>query len=372
PKIDEKDHSELKGQFLKELRDNTFSSSDHEHMNEHIEKVLKFVDLFHVPNITQDQVILRVFPMSLTGAVSRWLRNKLTRSNETSDGLTAIQAQLNNLGREMKKVNEKVYVAQVGCEQCKAPYYTKYCPLKEEGKTLEEAYYTQFGSLPRSTKTNSRDHVKSISITVEADMIPIRCIRSSQYAVSAQQNSKIMFELRQMTISFPSHLHDYYCDWNKGSYGLQCLDTHFFGATRVDDSLPRKEKDLGSFTLPCYINNVCFENSLADLGASVSVMPISTYLNLGLGELAHTKLTVELIDITVQHPKGIAKNVLVGIELRRDQFDDLMPIIEEGEVFNEPMIDIIKTRIAKVALLFHEVWGVNLPCRIAGEGDREG
>nr|GFD09883.1 hypothetical protein [Tanacetum cinerariifolium] len=57
-----------------------------------------------------------------------------------------IQAQLNNLGREIKKVNEKVYAAHVGCKQCKGPYYTKYCPLKEEGKTLEEAYYTQFGA----------------------------------------------------------------------------------------------------------------------------------------------------------------------------------------------------------------------------------
>ncbi|GKB18206.1 ribonuclease H-like domain-containing protein [Tanacetum coccineum] len=38
------------------------------------------------------------------------------RSTETSDGLAAIQAQLNNLGREIKKVNEKVYAAQVGCE----------------------------------------------------------------------------------------------------------------------------------------------------------------------------------------------------------------------------------------------------------------
>ncbi|GKE64088.1 putative reverse transcriptase domain-containing protein [Tanacetum coccineum] len=42
-------------------------------------------------------------------------------------------------------------------------------------------------------------------------------------------------------------------------------------------------------------------------------MPLSTYLNLGLGELAHTKLTVELEDRTVKYPKGIAENVLVGI-----------------------------------------------------------
>ncbi|GJW27591.1 hypothetical protein Tco_0044466 [Tanacetum coccineum] len=66
------------------------------------------------------------------------------RSTKTSGGLAAIQAQLNNQGREIKKVNEKVYAAQVGYEQCKGPYYTKDCPLKEEGKTLEEAYYTQF------------------------------------------------------------------------------------------------------------------------------------------------------------------------------------------------------------------------------------
>ncbi|GKF07659.1 hypothetical protein Tco_0041883, partial [Tanacetum coccineum] len=74
-----------------------------------------------------------------------------------------------------------------------------------------------------------------------------------------------------------------------------------------------EEKDLGSFTLPSFINNVYFDNSLVDLGASVSAMPLSTYLNLGLGELAHTKLTVELADRTVKYPKGIAENVLVGI-----------------------------------------------------------
>ncbi|GJS94230.1 putative reverse transcriptase domain-containing protein [Tanacetum coccineum] len=42
-------------------------------------------------------------------------------------------------------------------------------------------------------------------------------------------------------------------------------------------------------------------------------MPLLTYLNLGLGELAHTKLTVELADRTVKYPKGIAENVLVRI-----------------------------------------------------------
>ncbi|GKC44775.1 hypothetical protein Tco_1062497, partial [Tanacetum coccineum] len=83
PKIEDKDNFELKGQFLKELCTNTFSGSDHEDANEHIEKVLEIVDLFHIPNITIDQVMLRAFPISLTGAVSRWLRNEPTGSITT-------------------------------------------------------------------------------------------------------------------------------------------------------------------------------------------------------------------------------------------------------------------------------------------------
>ncbi|GJU09838.1 hypothetical protein Tco_1132234 [Tanacetum coccineum] len=60
PKIKDKDNFELKGQFLKELGTNTFCGSDHEDANEHIEKVLEIVDLFHILNITIDHVMLRV------------------------------------------------------------------------------------------------------------------------------------------------------------------------------------------------------------------------------------------------------------------------------------------------------------------------
>ncbi|GKC41766.1 hypothetical protein Tco_1059488, partial [Tanacetum coccineum] len=49
PKIDENAHFELKVQFLKELHDNTFSRADNEDANEHIEKVLEIVNLFHIP-----------------------------------------------------------------------------------------------------------------------------------------------------------------------------------------------------------------------------------------------------------------------------------------------------------------------------------
>ncbi|GJU28726.1 reverse transcriptase domain-containing protein [Tanacetum coccineum] len=177
--------------------------------------------------------------------------------------------------------------------------------ISQMSKVLQER---GFESLPSSTEANPRDQVKSISTTIEADSCPIRRIRSSQYAVSTGQNRTLMYETRQI-IPFPSRLNGYYCEEKKGSYGPQFSKAY----SEASQSIPQKKKDLGSFTLPCFINNVCFDNALVNLGASVSVMPLLTYLNLGLGELAHTKLTVELADRIVKYPKGIAENVLVGI-----------------------------------------------------------
>ncbi|GJU74844.1 hypothetical protein Tco_1266249 [Tanacetum coccineum] len=107
-------------------------------------------------------------------------------------------------------------------------------------------------------------------------------------------------------VPFPRRLHNYCCDGLKEVYRANILDAY-------DDTLPQKEKDPGSFTLPCLINNICFDEALVDLGASVSVMPFSTYTNPCLGDLSHTRMTIELADRTIKQPKGIAANVLVSI-----------------------------------------------------------
>ncbi|GJW09064.1 hypothetical protein Tco_1571487 [Tanacetum coccineum] len=189
PKIDNKDQFELKGQFLKELRENTFSGSDNEDANEHIEKVLEIVDLFHVPNITildskgtiptKTAEDAKKAIQEMAEYSQKWHNGTSRgRSTETSDGLAAIQAQLNNLGREIKKVNEKVYAAQVGyaaIRNQRASIKTLEIQIRQMSKVLQER---GFGSLPSSTKTNPRDQVKSISTTIEADSHPIRRIGS--------------------------------------------------------------------------------------------------------------------------------------------------------------------------------------------------
>ncbi|GKC78099.1 zinc knuckle CX2CX4HX4C containing protein [Tanacetum coccineum] len=77
--------------------------------------------------------------------------------------------------------------------------------------------------------------------------------------------------------------------------------------------LPPKEQDLESFIHPCYIKKLDFKNALADLGASISIMPFSMYKHLGIGKLTPINMLIEMADNTKCTPKGIVKNLLIKI-----------------------------------------------------------
>ncbi|GKD55901.1 mitochondrial proton/calcium exchanger protein-like protein isoform X1, partial [Tanacetum coccineum] len=221
---------------------------------------------------------------TLSDTLSKFMGELAKRHEENSNLIKEIQA-LTDAAIRNQGASIKTLEIQIG----------------KMSKVLQER---GFGSLPSLTEMNPRDQVKSISTNIEVDSHPIRRTGSPQYTISTGQNHTLMYETSQMTILFPIHLNGYYCDGKKGSYGQQFSEA-YSKASQIDESIPQKEKDLGSFTLPCFINNVCFDNALVDLGASVSVMSLLTYLNLRLGELAHTKLTVELADRTMKYPKGI-------------------------------------------------------------------
>nr|GEX94414.1 hypothetical protein [Tanacetum cinerariifolium] len=276
PKYDKDVKFELKDQFLKELCDHTFSGSDDEDANEHIERVLKIIELFTTLDVTIDQLMLRVFPITLTGAASRWLRNESVgsittrgilkgnflnkycppsriakrwrkviifsksrmklftmlgndsrldvptrqildskggvpemsatdgkkaiqemadysqkwhdetftrfKSSNTSNGLIVIQAQLNNLGREIKKVNERVNQGtSIKALEIQIGQMSKV--LQEKGSRI----------LPSLTETNPRDHVNLITTTKEAETLK-------------EDDKMPLIELSRATIPFPARL----------------------------------------------------------------------------------------------------------------------------------------------------------------------
>ena len=78
--------------------------------------------------------------------------------------------------------------------------------------------------------------------------------------------------------------------------------------------LPPKLRDPGSFSIPCTIGNLNFDQALCDLGASVSLIPYSMCERLGLGEVQPTSITLQLADKSVKKPVGILENAPLQVK----------------------------------------------------------
>ncbi|GKC34008.1 hypothetical protein Tco_1046392 [Tanacetum coccineum] len=85
-------------------------------------------------------------------------------------------------------------------------------------------------------------------------------------------------------------------------------------STALQNQPPPKENDLGSLTLHCLIGNSNIRSALADLGASINVMPFSMFKRLQIGNLQPTNMMIEMVDMTMKAPRGIIENVLVQID----------------------------------------------------------
>ncbi|GKD84172.1 reverse transcriptase domain-containing protein [Tanacetum coccineum] len=81
----------------------------------------------------------------------------------------------------------------------------------------------------------------------------------------------------------------------------------------IQNKVPPKLGDPGSFLIPCNFNKTFSCNSLADLGASINLMPYSLYAKLCLKILKPTKMSVRLADRSFQYSIGIAENMLVEV-----------------------------------------------------------
>nr|GEW96184.1 hypothetical protein [Tanacetum cinerariifolium] len=86
----------------------------------------------------------------------------------------------------------------------------------------------------------------------------------------------------------------------------------------LQNELPPKEKDPGSFILPCAIGTTTVSNASADLGANISIMPFSLFKWLGLGNPKLINMVIEKADRSMQSPKGIFEKCAGSARLNDD------------------------------------------------------
>ncbi|GJV39394.1 reverse transcriptase domain-containing protein [Tanacetum coccineum] len=81
----------------------------------------------------------------------------------------------------------------------------------------------------------------------------------------------------------------------------------------IQNKVPPRLGDPVSFLIPCTFGKTFSCIALADLGASINLMPYSLYAKLSLETLKPTKMSVRLVDRSFQFPIGIAENMLVKV-----------------------------------------------------------
>nr|GEU28710.1 reverse transcriptase domain-containing protein [Tanacetum cinerariifolium] len=104
----------------------------------------------------------------------------------------------------------------------------------------------------------------------------------------------------------------------------------------IQNKVPPKLRDLGSFLIPCNFNKTFFCNALANLDASINLMSYSLYAKLSLETLKPTKMSARLTDRSFQYPVGIVENMLV--EVGKFIFPADFVILEMKEDSKVPLI----------------------------------
>ncbi|GJX25691.1 hypothetical protein Tco_0231987 [Tanacetum coccineum] len=141
--------------------------------------------------------MLRAFPISLTEAASRWLRNQPSGSitiwegaipsKTAADAKIAIQ-EMDEHEENLKIIKEIRASTDATIRNQGASIKTLEIQIGQISKVLQER---GFGSLPNSTETNPQDQVKLIS-TAKADFSGIRHIGCGPYAISGTQHRSIL------------------------------------------------------------------------------------------------------------------------------------------------------------------------------------
>ncbi|XP_048231771.1 uncharacterized protein LOC125370428 [Ricinus communis] len=211
----------------------------------------------------------------------------------------------------------------------------------------------QPGTLPSNTESNPREHAKAITlrsgkelpspsmpftnddsdVLVDESKEEDKPEEKGKEAVEEKEDSKkIPLRPYQPPIPYPAKLKQdkvdqqfdaKVCEVFKGDskqqeevrdLGLVTLNAEC--SAMFQSKILVKRHDPGSFIIPCLIEDKLKLLALADLGASINLMPSSLFEELGLStsKLTPTRISIQLADRTVKYPKGIIEDVLVKVD----------------------------------------------------------
>ncbi|GJX22918.1 reverse transcriptase domain-containing protein [Tanacetum coccineum] len=168
-------------------------------------------------------------------------------------------------------------------------------------------YVSSSSSLPSNTIPNPRNEAKAITTrsgaSYDGPPIPNGGGKGTELSFA-----DALIHMPKFALMFEKMLN------NKDKL-IELTKTHLNenSSAVVLKKLPEKLGDPGRFLIPCDFSEFDSYLALADLGASINLMPLSIWKKLGLPGLNDTKMVLELADRTISKPTGVAENVFVKV-----------------------------------------------------------
>nr|GEX12522.1 hypothetical protein [Tanacetum cinerariifolium] len=173
------------------------------------------------------------------------------------------------------------------------------------------------GSLPGNTIANSKGELKAITtrsgLFLDGPSVPMPPSFINLEEDERTEETLMDPELAEYTIKVPPPLILKVLLSNKEKL-LELANTPLNEncSAVILKKLPEKLGDPGNFLIPCGFSELKCK-ALADLGASINLMPLSVWKKLGLPELISTRMTLELANWAICTPAGITRDVFVPV-----------------------------------------------------------
>ncbi|GJY28793.1 MAK10-like protein [Tanacetum coccineum] len=301
--------------LLQELQENTFSGLDNEDANEHIEKVLKIVDLFHVSNITEDQLMLRVFPISLTGSgrfkelLMKCPQHYLTEMHEVILFYNGLDVPTRQILDSRGAVPTKTAADAKKSIQEMAKYSQNGTMEHLEEELLRLLTSNTTAKLPILKLGEYEMWVIRIKQYFQQPVVEIEPKEPEEPELTLEDEFKdLRINLPVLEVLAYTPIYNAILD----KY-VESLELGKNGSTFVQGEILAKIGDPRLFTLPSRLGDSKPFDTLADLGSCVNIIPLYLFKKLNIGLLEETDHIFGLADGTKSYPVGIVRDVEVHI-----------------------------------------------------------
>ncbi|KAL0411051.1 UNVERIFIED_CONTAM: hypothetical protein Slati_3694800 [Sesamum latifolium] len=300
---------EIKPSTIQIIRSSVqFFGLPEEDPNKHLSNFLEICDTFEFNGVSDDAVRLRIFPFSSCDSAKDWLQSLPADGESLYDAWERFKGMLRRCPHHELPMWRQVQTFYNGVTLANRDTIDAAAGGTIMKKLLSEAF-----NIIDEIATNLYSYGLEMIDKRVADVHNIDAITtlSAQMAALTYKVDNLG-AIYTMMSSYAKFLKDVISKKRKWEGGETVKLNEECSAT-LQNKLPPKLKDPGSFSIPCTIENTNFDKALCDLGANVNLMPYYIFEKLGMHELTPTIITLQLANRSIKYPRGIVEDVLVKV-----------------------------------------------------------